>query len=206
MRSVIKQAAGYASLLACLPLLVMYYGMQMIFDRVSVFAAWSQFLSLLPGKSGEFIRAAFYRAVLPRFGADAVISFGALLSHPDTEIGSGTYIGPHCNIGKSKIANDCLLGSGVHILSGKGQHVIDDLDTPIRDQGGVLLPIEIGSDCWFGNASVVMADVGSQCVIGAASVVIRPLPARSIAAGNPAAVIRQRDDSADQTSDAGAPQ
>jgi maltose O-acetyltransferase len=37
-----------------------------------------------------------------------------------------------------------------------------------------------------------MADVGPDCVIGAGSVVVKPVPARSVAVGNPAAVIKAR--------------
>jgi len=35
-----------------------------------------------------------------------------------------------------------------------------------------------------------MADVGEGATVGAGSVVTRPIPARSVAAGNPARVIR----------------
>jgi acetyltransferase-like isoleucine patch superfamily enzyme len=38
-----------------------------------------------------------------------------------------------------------------------------------------------------------MADVADDCVIGAGSVVVRAIPARSIAAGNPAKVKKSRD-------------
>jgi acetyltransferase-like isoleucine patch superfamily enzyme len=38
-----------------------------------------------------------------------------------------------------------------------------------------------------------MANVGKKCVIGAGSVVVSDIPDYSIAAGNPARVIRARD-------------
>jgi acetyltransferase-like isoleucine patch superfamily enzyme len=43
-----------------------------------------------------------------------------------------------------------------------------------------------------GSAAVVMADVGPDSVVGAGAVVTRPLPARVIAAGIPARVLRHR--------------
>ena len=121
-----------------------------------------------------------------------VFSFGTLFSQRDTEIGSGTYIGPQCNFGSCSVGRDCLVGSGVHILSGKRQHAIDDLDTPIREQGGVLTKVRIGDDCWIGNGAIVMADVGNQCVIAAGAVVVDTVRDRSIVGGNPATLIRQR--------------
>jgi maltose O-acetyltransferase len=37
-----------------------------------------------------------------------------------------------------------------------------------------------------------MADIGAECVIGAGSVVVKPVPAQSVAVGNPSTVIRSR--------------
>jgi acetyltransferase-like isoleucine patch superfamily enzyme len=48
--------------------------------------------------------------------------------------------------------------------------------------------IRIGRNAWIGNSAVVMADVGDNGVIGAGSVVVKPIPADSVAVGNPAMV------------------
>lgn len=85
-----------------------------------------------------------------------------------------------------------LLGSGVHIMSGKKQHHINDLETPIKDQGGDYEKIVIGEDCWIGNGALVMADIGEHSIIGAGSVVVDKIPPFSIAVGNPAKVIQTR--------------
>jgi acetyltransferase-like isoleucine patch superfamily enzyme len=77
-------------------------------------------------------------------------------------------------------------------MSGKGQHNFDDLDTPIKDQGGVFQKIVIGKNCWLGNGSMIMANIGDGCIVGAGSVVINDVPANSIVAGNPAKVIKSR--------------
>ncbi|HLN31099.1 MAG TPA: hypothetical protein VK395_25385, partial [Gemmataceae bacterium] len=57
--------------------------------------------------------------------------------------------------------------------------------------------VVIGTNCWIGNSTVIMADIGANCVIGAGSVVVRSLPARSIAVGNPARVVRSREPAVD---------
>ena len=78
------------------------------------------------------------------------------------------------------------------ILSGKHQHSTENADVLIRFQKGEFKKIIIGEDTWIGNSSVIMGDIGKGCIIGAGSVVTQPINAYSIAAGNPARVIKQR--------------
>lgn len=158
----------------------------------SIFVFCSQALSLIPGKLGNYLRKNFFRFSMTYCDTDCLLGFAALFSHSDTEIHKNVYIGPQCNIGKSKIEKNCLLGSGVHILSGKGQHNFDDLDTPIQEQGGHFNKITIGEDSWIGNGAIIMANIGKKCVIGAGSVVIKDIPDYSIVGGNPAKILKSR--------------
>ena len=174
------------------PITITYFIIASCLNRNSIFAACSQILSLLPGKSGALLRSGFYRYAAEYCHPNVLIGFGTLLSQQQTVIGKNTYIGPQCNIGKCQIGSDTLLGSGVHILSGKGQHNFDDLSKPIKDQGGSFEQVSIGDDCWLGNGAVVMANVGSHSVVAAGSVVINDVPEYAIVAGNPAKVIKMR--------------
>ncbi len=174
------------------PLYLCYRLLGMVIDKNSLFATYSQFLSLFPGKTGSYLRNSFYRLTMTDCEHEIVFSFGAVFSQIDTEIRSGVYIGPQCNIGSCKIGKDCLLGSGVHVLSGKEQHAIASVETSIKDQGGRLTKVEIGDDCWIGNGAIIMADVGSKSVVAAGAVVVNPVGDRVIVAGNPASVIKQR--------------
>lgn len=161
----------------------------------SAFASCSQLLSLLPGKAGSYVRVGFYRLAMSSCSPDCFIGFGSLFSQADTQIGKGAYIGPQCNVGRCEIGRDTLIASGVHIMSGTHQHRFDELQTPIRDQGGTFEKIRIGRDCWIGNATLVMANIGDHCVIGAGSVVTSDIPDYAIAMGNPARVVRSRKES-----------
>lgn len=186
-----KFFSGICTLLV-LPMFLCYKFAGVFCDQNSVFAAWSQFFSLIPGKTGSYLRNSFYQLTMTSCSGEIVFSFGTLFSQVDTDIGSGTYIGPQCNIGSCNIGRNCLLGSGVHILSGKQQHSTTSLDVPIKDQGGTFSKIRIGDDCWIGNGAIVMADIGTQCVVAAGAVVINPVEDRVIVAGNPATVIKKR--------------
>lgn len=161
-------------------------------DRDALLASFSQFFSLIPGKFGNYLRVVFYSQVLKRCELDSLISFNTLFFQQDTEIESGVYIGPQCNIGKCSIGKNTLLGSGIHILSGKNQHLTENLEIPIKEQGGEFRKIKIGENCWIGNCSVIMAEIGSHSIIGAGSVVVEDIPEYAIAVGNPAKVIKFR--------------
>lgn len=161
-------------------------------NRDSSFQSVSQFASLLPGKTGIYVRAAFYRLACPDTSDDISVGFLTLLSHRDTTIKKGVYIGPQCNIGKCIIKENTLIGSGVHILSGSRQHNFDDLEKPIQEQGGQYEKIEVGRDCWVGNGSIIMKNIADQSIVAAASLVISEHPVRSVIGGHPAKLLRSR--------------
>jgi len=191
MKSVFKKTLSNLFIIAILPLYLIYY----VFSLVSsekTFPGFSQLLSLIPGKVGSYFRIAFYRLVMTSCHEECVIGFATLFSQKDTEIDKGVYIGPQCNIGMCKIGANTLIASGVHIMSGSGQHNFDDLDNPIQQQGGNFKKIEIGEDSWIGNGALVMASVGKKCIIGAGSVVTKDVDDYSIMVGNPAKLIKKR--------------
>jgi acetyltransferase-like isoleucine patch superfamily enzyme len=57
---------------------------------------------------------------------------------------------------------------------------------------GLYLDTRIGKRCFIGARSIILpgVEIGDECVVGAGSVVTRSLPPRSMAAGNPARIIR----------------
>lgn len=192
MRRLAKGAVLGLAMIPAFPLWLLYRLEALFLGADKAFYGWSQLLSLFPGIPGNYLRFAFYRLSLAGLGADACICFGATLAHPGIRIGRGAYVGPFCNLGLCDIGDDVLLGTGVHVMSGTGQHGSADLETPIRDQKGKLQQVRVGADTWVGNKAVIAVDVGGKCIIGAAAVVVKPLPDFAIAAGNPARILRMR--------------
>lgn len=195
MRIIVKLFVRFIAVVVMLPFTVTFSALCLALrpeSKDTLFAAYSQFISLFPGKVGAYLRAGFYRFAMQSYSADAHTSFSTLFSQIETEVASGVYIGPQCNIGKCSIGKDTLLGSAVHIMSGKQQHNFDDIDKLIREQGGVFAKINVGKNCWIGNGALIMANIGDDCIVAAGSVVIGDIPNKSIVAGNPAKVIKTR--------------
>jgi acetyltransferase-like isoleucine patch superfamily enzyme len=59
-------------------------------------------------------------------------------------------------------------------------------------------PVRIGARCWLGFSSAVMKGValGDEAIVAAGAVVTADIPARSVAAGNPARVVKSPDGAA----------
>jgi acetyltransferase-like isoleucine patch superfamily enzyme len=184
-------ANGLAKLLV-VPAVVLYQLGKRVLGAEKAFPGWSQAFSLLPGLTGVYLRRAFYQLVLPRCGTDSCLSFGTVFSHPTAEIGHRVYVGLFCCLGAITLEDDVLLGSHVSIMNGSGQHGIDRLDMPIREQPGTWPRVTVGQDTWIGDRALVLADVGQHCVIGAGAVVTKPIPDYAIAVGVPAKVVRFR--------------
>jgi acetyltransferase-like isoleucine patch superfamily enzyme len=92
------------------------------------------------------------------------------------------------------IGDDCLLADSIYICD--FDHRFEDLDMPIRKQGVVSSPVEIGRDCWIGEKATILrgVTVGEGSVIASHALVNRDVPARAIVGGVPARVLKKRDE------------
>lgn len=192
MKSLLKRLIQFAALLCVAPALVLFWIGALALPKEKAFAGWSQFFSLIPGLTGNYLRWAFYRWVLAECGPDACICFGTVIAHPGARIGPRVYVGPYCALGAVTLEEDVLLGAHVSVMNGCRQHGIERLDVPIREQPGHWLAVTVGQGSWIGERGIVSADVGRHCVLGAGSVVVKPIPDYAVAVGNPARVIRSR--------------
>ena len=191
MREIAKSLARAVARMLVLPGYLSYRCRRMaIGDRA--FHGSSHFWSLIPGVLGEYLRREFYRLSLLSCSPQCSIGFGTIFATHKVTIGDYVYIGAYCTVGDADIEENVLIGSGVHLLSGKGQHGIGRLDVPIRLQPHRFERIRIGTDTWIGDAAVVVANVGAHCIVGAGSVVVSEAADWCIVAGNPARVLRCR--------------
>lgn len=115
----------------------------------------------------------------------------------DVSIGRETTIGmSNVIIGPVTIGNNVIMAQNI-VASGLN-HNYKDVHLPIQQQGVSMAQIHIEDDCWIGANVVVTAGVtiGKHSVVAAGSVVTKNVPPFSVAAGNPARVIRQYDEAA----------
>lgn len=86
------------------------------------------------------------------------------------------------------IGDDCFCGPNVSIYT--ACHSTDPVERNSRREWAK--PVSIGNSVWIGGDVIILPGVtiGDNCTIGAGSVVTRDIPANSVAAGNPARVIK----------------
>jgi virginiamycin A acetyltransferase len=193
MREVLKGTAHVLATLVVLPSVLSWRLRSAVMGRDRALEGSTQAWALVPGLVGQYLRRAFLQHALAACARTATIEFGTIFSSASASIADRAYVGPCCHIGWAVIEKDVLLAAGVHVPSGGRTHGIAELDTPIRDQPSIKMPVRIGAGTWIGSAAVVMADVGRDTVIGAGAVVAKPIPDRTIAGGVPARVLRHRD-------------
>jgi acetyltransferase-like isoleucine patch superfamily enzyme len=112
----------------------------------------------------------------------------------DVYIGHDTFVGmSNVLIGPIHIGNNIIMAQNI-VASGLN-HIYEDISQPIVKQNVSTALITIGDDSWIAANVVITAGVGigKHCVIAAGAVVTKNIPDYSVAAGNPARVIKQYD-------------
>lgn len=147
------------------------------------------------GSQSERLRAALGKLIFARCGEKVIIRKNAYFgSGKNIEIGDFSEIGLNAYMTSDvKIGCHVLMGPNVTILS--MNHAFEDPERPIHFQGVTeRRPVVVEDDVWIGASSILLPGVliGRGSVIGAGSVVTRSVPPFSVAAGNPARVIRLR--------------
>ena len=130
-------------------------------------------------------------------GAGALIAGSGVIAEPGefVRVGSRTAIGVNNVIwgqGGVTIGCDSLLGPDVVVVS--ENHESSATDVPIRLQGSVRAPINIGDGCWIGAGAKILSgvSVGNGSVVGAGAVVTRDVPPLAIVVGIPAKIVAYR--------------
>jgi maltose O-acetyltransferase len=112
------------------------------------------------------------------------------------EIGNNSGIGVSCHVPADiRIGNDVMMGPEVLIIGRNQNHRFDYVGIPMRLQGYEdAPPVVIEDDVWIGARVIVLPGIriGSGAVIGAGAVVTKDVPPYAVCVGNPARVIRFR--------------
>ena len=192
MKELFKKTAYLLATILVLPLLVPFQFMCWLKGMDVALCDTTEFLALLPGFFGQYLRNAFLRLTIEYCHPSARIGFGTTFSKCGARINADVYIGSYCSIGLATIGKDALLASGTYVTSGSHQHGIDDITRPISLQPGVDQRVTIGEGSWIGSHTVIMADVGKGAVVAAGAVVSKSIPDFVIAGGVPARVLKSR--------------
>jgi acetyltransferase-like isoleucine patch superfamily enzyme len=145
-----------------------------------------------------------YSHVRPRrrmtLGEGATIAPNVSLRNGERiSIGRGSKIGERAYLwagdaqSRITIGEDCRFGPEVFVTASDYGLAPD---AKIAEQERNERDVVIGNDVWLGARVFVGAGVtlGDGCVVSAGSVVTKSLPAGSVAVGNPARIVRRRED------------
>ena len=139
------------------------------------------------------LRALCGKMILAECGKNVNIEKGAVFSSK-VHLGDNSGIGINASIaGTTYIGNDVMMAPNCTIYT--QNHRIDDITTPMNKQGfSEERPVYIGDDVWIGGNVTILPGVhiGDHSVVAACSVVTKDVPPWAIAAGNPAAVKKFR--------------
>ena len=159
---------------------------------------FAQFLPTSPVPGWRFaywLRRGLVRFIFRSCGRGVIIKTRAYFGTGENiVIGDRSQLGVNCKVENDLIlGEDVVMGPDVVIMS--SSHAYERLDQPVNRQGRLpRRPVKIGNDVWIGTRVLILpgVQVGDQAILGAGAVVTKDVPARAIAAGNPARVIRQR--------------
>lgn len=109
----------------------------------------------------------------------------------DTRIGRNVFINQNCtfyDLGGIEIGDDTMIGPNVSLITSG-----HPLPPAQRREGVTASPIVIGRNVWIAAGVTIIGgvSVGDGAVIAAGAVVTKDVPPATLAAGNPAQLIRQ---------------
>lgn len=188
MRRLLKLCAFAVAASLVSPLVILSWLERQLWAGEILFGWFAQFLALVPGIVGVYLRAAYYCGTLEEASWETHVGFGSLFTHRGGALGAKASMGAYCVLGHAKIGASVMLGSRVSIPSGKRQHFGADGGLTGDSTYGT---VTVGERTWVGEGAIILADVGRDCVVGAGAVVTVAVPDGVLVGGNPARVIKE---------------
>lgn len=161
------------------------------------------FLRFLPETNNSYfkflrpIRSGVGQKLFDKAGKNINIEKGANFgTGKGIQIGNNSGIGVDCHVrGPLVIGDYVMMGPEVIILTGAHNH--ERTDIPMNLQGALpFRGVIIEDDVWIGTRAIILPGVriSKGSIVGAGSIVTKDVPAFSIVGGNPAKVIRYRNE------------
>ncbi|MFS1161232.1 acyltransferase [Aeromonas salmonicida] len=138
----------------------------------------------------------FYKRKFAKIGSGTKICKGKFIYKNSIYVDDYCYVGPDAYWfaqGEIKIGAGTIIGPMSKIWT--ANHNYNSLETMPYDMNISLKKVEIGRGCWIGmNVNICPGvSIGDGCVIAMGSVISGNVPSYSIVGGNPAKIIRMRD-------------
>jgi acetyltransferase-like isoleucine patch superfamily enzyme len=110
-------------------------------------------------------------------------------------IGAKSVLGQECTLScyeRISIGRECIVADRAMMID--FDHVLDDVERPIRLQGIDKREVRIGNNVWIGHGASILhgVTIGDNAVVGAAAVVTGEVLPNAVVGGVPARLIRMR--------------
>lgn len=151
------------------------------------------------GKISKNVRRVLCKIIFKKAGVSLNVEQGAYFGNGENiSVGNNVGLGKNFKSLNRILAIDDYLMMGEDVLFLGGGHAYDSLDVPMQKQGRPdKTPLLIAGDVWIGARVIVLPGckrIGKGAIIGAGSVVTKDVPDYAIVGGNPACVIRYRNE------------
>lgn len=131
-------------------------------------------------------------------GVNVVIAQGIKATFPErVHFGDHIYIGPGALLssqGGLYIGSGVIIGPNVSIYT--ANHRYEGATAIPYDGATILKPVHIKENVWIGGSVMIVPGVtiGEGAIVGGGAVVTRDVPPMAVVGGNPAKVIKMRDE------------
>ncbi len=158
---------------------------------------YNEVLRHLPDRYGTPLRSQYLRRrKAARFGQRSSVGPGCRILRPEKlHVGDGVRVARDVTIdarGGLVLEDDALIGFESVLLT--YTHNAEQIGVPIQEQGFWSAPVTIGRRAWIGMRVMVLPGVtiGEDAIVASGAVVTKDVAPRTVVAGVPAEVLRER--------------